>query len=986
MPPPDDLSQDKLLATLPRDADGRPAIGGYSLLRKIGVGGMGAVYHALNPRLKREVAIKILPFHLVEQEQTLVTRFQAEARMAAQLDSPHVVQVLDVGEDTGLHYFVMQFVAGESAGGYLKRVKAQGQASLPERDALDIVTGACRGLAAAHQKGIVHRDVKPDNILIPTGRLSAAKIADLGLAKPEGSGHTFGTLSHVAMGTPGYMAPEQAEDARTAGAPADVFALGATFYALIAGRPPFVGTSLVATLRAAAEEDPPELPATVSPAVKNLIGRCLEKDPPDRYPDCIALLAALERVIQDPITGETPSSRRPDAPRRKYRIPVVVERVKSKAWIGLVAGAVAIVLVAAVIALRGGGEEPSKEDPSLALVAQADREAERGQYEKAAAMLQSATSPEAAKRRALYETKAKEKRERAEREVRESRVAGLMAAAAALEDGGKLEDARSKVEEVLAIDASHAGAKDARSRLDGRIAATTRESERLAAYRAQAKATEDLIREASEKRTPEAWRKVVDALEKALALASEKDAPGVRDAVARAKQRVEWTLAVACERDGKLGEALEHVVAAVAHAKPSAELERYRESLERRKAGLDDRAARKKEHDETVAKASTEADPEKALALWRRALELADDPKDRDAAEAKVKSIEAAIAAAGPEKRYADAMKAAVEHASAGRLDEALAKYKEALEAKPGDRAATDAAAKVEAARKQKAYDAAMAEGKAALANREWANAKTEYERALAAKPGDFAAKKGVGEAERGAKESRATIKLDDEGRVKMDFILVKAGTFTMGWKDGRAEDQPPHEVVLTKDFFLGVTEVTQLQWETVMGRNDSPVKSPELPMSNLSWDDAMAFVKKLNLRFKAERAGLPSEAEWEYACRAGHRGTFYWGDDVSDAKMNEHMWHEGNSSARVHPVGEKKPNAWGFHDMAGNVWEWCADAPRQYREGRAVDPFGSTKDTGRRCFRGGSATNHPHDGRAWLRQSMNTPDRGTIGFRLVLR
>jgi len=175
--------------------------------------------------------------------------------MAAVLSNDHLVRVLDVNREGETHYIVMEYVAGESAGTYMKRVKAGGRAALDEAEAVAIVAAATRGLAVAHGRGVIHRDVKPDNILIPWAEpgvrldFAKSKLSDLGLAKPEGGAQSLGTMSHVAMGTPGYMAPEQAEDAKTAGPPADIFAMGATLYALLSGRAPFAASSLATALR-----------------------------------------------------------------------------------------------------------------------------------------------------------------------------------------------------------------------------------------------------------------------------------------------------------------------------------------------------------------------------------------------------------------------------------------------------------------------------------------------------------------------------------------------------------------------------------------------------------------------------------------------------------------------------------------------------------------------------------------------------------------
>jgi serine/threonine protein kinase len=302
---PQDLSGDKLLSAAPRDAQGRPCLGGISLMDKLGQGGMGAVYYGIHPRLGVPVAVKVLPSHLVEQDATLVQRFFREARIAAQVKNNHLVGVLDVDEENGVNYLVQEFVDGMSVRAYLRMVLDTGQAGLPENEALAVVAAATRGLAAAHAQGVIHRDVKPDNILIPYVRntrepdLASAKLADLGLAKMEGSGLTMGTLSNMAMGTPGYMAPEQSLDARTAGPPADVFSMGATLYAILSGIAPFRASTAMAIIMKTINEPHPPLAnfrGDVSPPVLALVDRCMEKDPLRRFPDAAALLDAIAAI------------------------------------------------------------------------------------------------------------------------------------------------------------------------------------------------------------------------------------------------------------------------------------------------------------------------------------------------------------------------------------------------------------------------------------------------------------------------------------------------------------------------------------------------------------------------------------------------------------------------------------------------------------------------------------------------------------------
>src|ERR1043165_8511781 len=165
-----DLSRDEFIIHAPRmQIEGKavPTLGGIPLLHKLGQGGMGAVYYGIHPGFKQEVAIKVLPFHLAQKNPDLINRFFREARIAANVHSQHLVRVTDVAQEAGISYLVMEYVTGKTAAHELKLHKVCGAIGLPERTALDICIASCQGLADAHRANIVHRDVKPDNILVP---------------------------------------------------------------------------------------------------------------------------------------------------------------------------------------------------------------------------------------------------------------------------------------------------------------------------------------------------------------------------------------------------------------------------------------------------------------------------------------------------------------------------------------------------------------------------------------------------------------------------------------------------------------------------------------------------------------------------------------------------------------------------------------------------------------------------------------------------
>jgi len=194
---------------------------------------------------------------------------------------------------------------------------------------------------------------------------------------------------------------------------------------------------------------------------------------------------------------------------------------------------------------------------------------------------------------------------------------------------------------------------------------------------------------------------------------------------------------------------------------------------------------------------------------------------------------------------------------------------------------------------------------------------------------------------------------LDCGNGVKMELALIPAGTFTMGADDGSEDQKPPHPVTISKPFHIGKHEVTQKQWQAVMGENPSRFKGDGLPVENISWDDCQEFCKKLSAKAGKE-VRLPTEAEWEYACRAGSTGKYCFGD--SKDGLETYAWYDMNSALATHQVGQKKPNAWGLHDMHGNVWEWCADRDGKYEAEGATDPAGPSSGA-LRILRGGAWT-----------------------------
>jgi formylglycine-generating enzyme required for sulfatase activity len=234
-----------------------------------------------------------------------------------------------------------------------------------------------------------------------------------------------------------------------------------------------------------------------------------------------------------------------------------------------------------------------------------------------------------------------------------------------------------------------------------------------------------------------------------------------------------------------------------------------------------------------------------------------------------------------------------------------------------------------------------------------------------------------------------AELAIDIGGGVKMEFVLIPAGWFLMGSEKG-GDEKPVHKVTFFHPFYMGRYMVTQEQWEQVMGSNPSAYKSAKNPVENVGWEDCRQFMVKLQQKVPGRLFALPSEAQWEYACRAGGSGDYCYGD--GDELLKDFAWYGGNSGGHPHPVGGKKPNAWGLYDMHGNLWEFCAEFYHTDYQGAPAD--GSAWSEGGITFkvmRGGGFNNIPDYLRSSRRYYLDHPLSGSgsgdksVGVRCVM-
>lgn len=215
---------------------------------------------------------------------------------------------------------------------------------------------------------------------------------------------------------------------------------------------------------------------------------------------------------------------------------------------------------------------------------------------------------------------------------------------------------------------------------------------------------------------------------------------------------------------------------------------------------------------------------------------------------------------------------------------------------------------------------------------------------------------------------------------IRDNLVRIPADSFTMGSTNGDSDEKPAHQVTIGQSFYMGKYEVTQAQWQAVMGSNPSEFKGDNLPVENVSWNDAQEFIGKLNARNVGYVYRLPSEAEWEYACRAGTSGDYA-------GNLDAMAWYDGNSNSTTHPVGSKQPNSFGLFDMHGNVYEWCEDWNHGSYAGAPTDGSAwlSGGEQKSRVLRGGSWGSLATRLRSAYRYYFAPDTRGSnIGFRVV--
>jgi len=921
-------------------------LAGFQVVRKIGEGGMGKVYLARQVALQREVALKVLHPRLVRKNQEFIKRFLREASLAAKVNHPNVVQVIDAGEEGGIFFLAMENVAGRSV---LDLLKAGG--AFPETVALEIARQAALALEAAHQRQLIHRDVKPDNfILTPDGVL---KVADFGLAKHTNASSNL-TRAGILMGTPAYISPEQVQGAG-ADHRSDLYSLGITLFEMAVGVKPFRAESVMALLMKHVMDpvpDPRDANPTLSGAFIQVLRKMTAKDPSQRYRDATEAIKAIEAMPLPPDGRKLLSA----FLRRRFPDGLVPDvDTGEKGWARKAMEEAKQLgqqkdFQSAISLLKKG--KATSRDPKLLEVFQEKTEktseSERHYRDKARRALDEAEktwgSGDTEKAIEAFRSVCREypgsdaarqatvRLEMAEaRCTREKRYAGVSKALAGSDPA-----------------AAKKALKDARS-----ASPSGKESfEMEEGFEKEIRYFEHLER-GRELQARGRWEQGEEAFAKARALFDRKEA---RVGIARMRANQLWARAVEARTEGDLKKENKFLN----QAKGALDVE----GLQMEKA-IRDRMAEtggRLEDRKRLKRLLKNGKGFESACNWSRARLAYRQSMDLAQAEGEKKPLSRRLAYVARREDL--------------HLDRLLARAKATAE--DGD-------------------------------NRRACAMLDTYLRVRKVDPTARQMRDLLGRIPDGAR----LLPVDTPEKIEVEWladgavmVLVPGGPFFRGSKGFEKDEEPASQVGLTP-YFIEKTPVTNAQYlrfhdwvrkapnphrychpleppdkdHTPLHWGEERWNSPQLPVVGVDWFDAFAFASWAGKR-------LPFEAQWEKAARGESKRTYPWGDTPPNStRCSFFDAGLGGTTPPSDRPGGASP--YGILDMAGNVMEWCFDffAPDFYRSvaSKEPDPV-NLEETPKKVLRGGSWISVAKCCRASFRDADFPSRRNNyIGFRCTV-
>ena len=963
----------------------------YTIEGVLGKGGMGEVQLATDNRLGRKVAIKRIRGD-AGKSLTVVSRFLIEAKSIATLNHANIVQIYDYGRDKDGPFLILEYVDGKSL---LERCQ---QGAIPLEEAVDLICQVCDGLGKAHDAGIIHRDLKPANVLLTTDGIP--KLTDFGLARVE-TGDTGQTMTGAVLGTLDFMPPEQRRDATQADARSDLWSLAATLYQMVTGKTPKIIKF----------KDVPQ-------SLQDVLGKALEDAKDDRYRTAREFKEALRASLQnsgpevaDLGEGQCLSCGTKNEGHRKFckecavslRVHCFSCNVEIPVWdkvcseCGTKQAALLESRRHAMTAQQSRAESLLKNydfdqatsfalalrdetDPRLQqlkgwskLFVEQIETARRQQLERIGTLLSEALQHEQA-----YDypsgihtlqqvpeilrgasipgqslTPAKLLKRLTETQAEVHRLDELIRQRVKLRHLNGLQEEVDSLLELCPDRSDLQTLKEQLADRDAKLIATRDEAFAAAQQLLQTQDYAGAIKELEHIDPYVLHPKITTLREEAAALQ-------------KRLQTLQKTIATAVEQK-QLHGLLKSVEECLLLKAGDSELEALRERLIKRDEknasqiiGIVEKAEqRRSECQFAEASRALQRIPEEL-----QTQEVLDLMVTCDAMATLRKSAMTALQDSIHSKRYAEGLTTSAVYRNAinheglndSEFETQYRSCQQAWKKQKGEK---------EASIKRKAFQLKMLIGTSAViavyllvAAGLWIRS-SQNASALAAEK-----QRQVVAAEKqrqvvAAEKQRQVVAAEKQRQLALPPIQNSVG---MKFKLLPSPDGAT---------LIGVYEVTQQQYAAMMGSNPSEFKGANNPVENVSWDDAVAYCAKLSSLPAEVAAGrvyrLPTESEWEYACRAGTKTEYSFGDHEQD--LGKYAWFKDNSGIRTHAVGEKLPNGLGLYDMHGNVWEWCSDEAGSLR-----------------VLRGGSWSGDAPNCRTAFRVTVGPTARASRnGFRLAL-